>query len=121
MLKENRTKTVLFRLSESEHERLVRAAGDLTLSAYLRAVLLGNELQKVRMNKKPVKDYTQLSQALNLMMQSRLSPNINQIAKAVNCGMVIMPDEAIVTLEEAQAELSEIRHLLLTALGKKAA
>lgn len=116
-----KTKLIPFRVTESDYARLVDAAGDLTLSAYLRAVLLGNELHKVRVNKKPVKDYTQLSQALNLMMQSRLSPNINQIAKAVNCGMVMMPDEAIATLEEAQTELSEIRYLLLTALGKKAA
>ena len=121
MPNDTKTKTVLFRLSESEHERLLQAAGDLTLSAYLRSALLGHELQKVRVNKKPIKDYTQLSQALNLMMQSRLSPNINQIAKAVNCGMVMMPDEAITTLTETQSELTEIRQLLLTALGKKAA
>ncbi|MCY7297419.1 hypothetical protein [Alteromonas sp. a30] len=120
MPKDTKSKTVLFRLSQSDHERLLQAAGDLTLSAYLRSTLLEGEIKKIRTNKRPLKDQEQLSLALGKLMQSRLSPNINQIAKAVNCGMVIMPDEAIDTLNSAQSELTEIRNLLLSALGKKA-
>ena len=120
MPKDTKSKTVLFRLSQSDHERLLQAAGDLTLSAYLRSTLLESEIKKIRVNKRPLKDQEQLSLALGKLMQSRLSPNINQIAKAVNCGMVIMPDEAIDTLNSAQSELTEIRNLLLSALGKKA-
>lgn len=115
-----KTKTILFRVSECDYALLVQAAGQLTLSAYIRAILFNQELPKARAHKKPLKDQEQLSKALGLMMQSRLAPNLNQIAKAVNCGLVQMPDEAIETLCAAQHELHEIRTLLLGALGKKA-
>lgn len=116
----NKTKLIQLRITEADHARLLDAAGDMTLSAYMRAVIFDKELRKVRVNRKPLKDEQALSQALNLLMRSQIAPNLNQIAKAVHCGMVLMPDEAIEALTCAQQELSTTRTLLLKSLGKKA-
>lgn len=116
----NKTKLIQLRITELDYNRLIDAAGDMTLSAYLRAVIFNRELKKVRVNRKPLKDDQALTQVLNLLMRSNLSQNLNQIAKAAHCGMVLMPDEAIETLEAAKHDLTVTRMLLLEALGKKA-
>ena len=61
-----KTKTILFRVSECDYALLVQAAGQLTLSAYIRAILFNQELPKARAHKKPLKDQEQLSKALGM-------------------------------------------------------
>ena len=116
---QNKSRLIQLRITELDYDRLMDAAGDMTLSAYLRATIFNRDLKKVRANRKPLKNDQALTQVLNLLMRSNLSQNLNQIAKAVNCGMVLMPDEAIETLEVAKKELMLTRKLLLGALGKK--
>ena len=113
-----KTKTIIFRVNDEDYTRLLDAAGDMTLSAYMRAVLFDRSLKKVRTNRKPAKDQQALAQILSAVMRSNMPSNLNQIAKAVNCGLVAMPDEAIETLNHVLEELRDIRKMLLHALGK---
>ena len=120
MSKNNKTKHIPFRVSEDDYARLLAAAGDMPVSAYIRARLFDEDMKAARKNNKtPQAEQKILVSMLSELGKSRLSQNINQIAKAVNCGMVLMPDEAITVLADAQTEIKVLRTALLSALGKK--
>lgn len=120
MSKNNKTRYIPFRVSEDDYARLLAAAGDMSVSAYIRARLFDEDMKAARKkNKIPQAEQKILVALLSELGKSRLSQNINQIAKAVNCGMVLMPDEAITQLADAQTEIKALRTTLLSALGKK--
>lgn len=120
MSKTNKTRHIPFRVSEDDYARLVAAAGDMSVSAYIRARLFNEDMKTARKhNKMPQAEHKLLAELLSEFGKSHLSQNINQIAKAVNCGMVLMPDEAIADINETKAELRKLRATLLSALGKK--
>jgi len=83
-------------VSECDHAQLVQAADQLTLSASIRVILFNQD---------------QPNKALGLMMQSRLAPNLIQIAKAFHCGFVLMPDEAI-EAKQAATSLNQWHKLI---------
>lgn len=116
----NKTKYIPFRVSADDYARLMAAAGDMSVSAYIRARLFDEDMKAARKNNKvPQAEQKILAELLSELGKSHLSQNINQIAKAVNCGMVLMPDDAIADINAARAELHKLRTTLLSALGKK--
>ena len=70
-----------------------------------------------RRGKHPVKDHQALAQVLGLLGQSRLSSNLNQLARSANSGSLPVTPDTEAALISAAADVREIRRLLLDALN----
>lgn len=106
------------RLTFEERARLEAAANGVPLGAYIRAILFNEELPKVRRrNMNPVADHQALARVLASLGQSRLSSNLNQLARAVNTGTLPVHPEIEAELREACADIAQMRAILIEALG----
>lgn len=108
------------RLTFEERARLEREAAGMSLGAYIREKLFGSGAGSPRRTrgKFPVKDQAALAKALALLGGSRLSQNLNQLARAVNIGALPVTLETEADLREACRAVDEMRAELLRALGK---
>ena len=66
-------------------------------------------------------DHALLGQALALLGASRLSSNMNQIAKAAHMGALPVTPELNADLDAACAEIKVMRRVLMQALGRERA
>lgn len=108
------------RLTFEERAKLEEAANGVPLGAYIRAVLFDQALPKVRRRgTKPVTDHAELARLLALLGASRLSSNVNQLAKAVHSGSLPVTPDTEAELKQACTEIAEMRSLLVNALGLK--
>lgn len=106
------------RLTFEERAQLEEAANGVPLGAYIRAVLFGQDLQKVRRrNTNPIKDHAALAQVLGVLGQSRLAQNVNQMAKAVHAGALPVNPDTEADLDRACDDIRAMRHALIQALG----
>lgn len=105
------------RLSPEQRIQLEQDAGDTPLGAYILAKVFNGEAAPVRRGKRPVKDHQALAQALGKLGHSRLSSNLNQLAKAAHTGSLPVTPDTEAAIKEALAEIHEIRRLLLEALN----
>jgi len=106
------------RFTDTERALLEQQAGDLTLSAYVRLAVLGENAPKHRTRrKKTVQDYEALGQLLGTLGRSNLPNNLNQLTKAMHNGTLPLPDDIAVQLNQAAFEIAYMRHMLMTALG----
>ncbi len=107
------------RLTFEERARLELDAAGMSLGAYIRSKLFGDDVRPRRTRGKfPVKDKAALAKVLALLGASRLSQNINQLARAVNIGAFPVTPETDAELREACRAVTEMRDELLRALGK---
>lgn len=107
------------RLTFEERARLERDAAGMSLGAYIRSRLFGEDVPPRRMRGKfPVKDQAALAKVLAALGASRLSQNINQLARAVNIGVFPVTPETDAQLRDACRAVTEMRDELLRALGK---
>lgn len=107
------------RLTFEERQRLEAEAGDMPLGAFIRKRLLSDgAAQRKRKGNSPVKDKAALARVLGALGQSRLSSNLNQLAKAVNTGSLPVTPETEADLKAACREIAALRADLLRALGK---
>jgi hypothetical protein len=106
------------RLTFEQRAQLEQEAGDMSLGGYIQSRLFdsGNPAPR-RRSKNPVKDHKALAQALGLLGQSRISSNLNQLARSANTGSLPVTPETEAALMEAVAEIHEIRRLLIEALN----
>ena len=111
------SKPLSVRFTDSEKLRLAELAGKLPLSQYIRERALRGEGLPRAARQSPVKDAEPLGRLLGLLGQSRLSSNLNQLAKAANQGSLPVTQEVEEDLRKACAEIFEMRGLLLRALG----
>ena len=108
------------RLTFEERNKLLDAANGVPLGAYIKAVLFDGDLTKVRRrNMNPMHDDAALARVLAALGQSRISSNLNQLARAVNTGTLPVHPETEEELKEACAKIEAMRADLLQALGKK--
>ena len=107
------------RLSAEERTLLEQQAGNRPLGVYIREVLLGDKAHKRRQYRKPRVDDKKAAQLLAGLKSSRIAPNLNQIARAANCGNLDMSDEVREQLEQACAAVIAMRAALFIALGLK--
>lgn len=107
------------RLSAEERSWLEDQAGSRPLGAYIRARLLGDRSQKRRESRRPKADEQAIAQLLAGLKSSRLSPNVNQLAKAANCGSLDVSKEVEQQLEDACKAIMAMRAALFIALGLK--
>ena len=105
------------RLSAEERAELIRRAGSKPLGAYIRAQLLGNVTTPRRTRRQPGADQQTLAKLLAELGKSRLSSNLNQLAKAVNMGSLPVSPETEQSLVQACEDVRRMRHALLSALG----
>ena len=108
-----------FRLSEEERATLIQQAGNKPLGAYIRDRLLGDKAEKRRTFRKPKIDDKQIAQVLAELGASRLSSNLNQLAKSANMGTLDVSRNVEQELEDACAAILVMRDTLLMALGLK--
>lgn len=106
------------RLTFEERARLERDAAGMSLGAYIRGRLFGeNANPRKTRGKTPVKDHEALGRVLGALGGSRLSQNLNQLARAVNTGSLPVTPETERDLLEACAAVALIRADLMRALG----
>jgi hypothetical protein len=109
------------RLTFEERARLEHEATGMSLGAYIRLRLFGDDVapRKTR-GRQPVKDHEALGRVLGALGGSRLSQNLNQLAKAVNTGSLPVTPETERDLREACASVALLRADLIRALGASA-
>ncbi|WP_417433805.1 hypothetical protein [Kiloniella sp.] len=108
------------RLTFEERAQLEKDAEGTSLSAYIKWRLFdpGRPRPKKR-GKDPVKDHKILAALIAKLGKSRLSQNINQLAKAVHTGSLPVTPETEADLQKASKDIADIRLLLIEALGLK--
>ncbi len=112
------TKPFSIRLTDGEKRLLLERAGRLPLGTYIRDLILAADVQARRVRwHNPVADHEALARVLAGLGQSRLSSNLNQIAKAVNEGLLPFTPETEAELSEACSAVSAMRLEFMRALG----
>lgn len=107
------------RFTFEERARLDADRGSLPLSAHIREKLFGDDVTpRKRPGNSPLGDTEALGRVLGALGASRISSNLNQLAKAVNMGSLPVSPEVEAELMEACQEVQELRADLLRALGK---
>ena len=110
------------RFTFEERAQLDEAANGVPLGAYIRAVLFGEDLKRVRRRGvRPVEDQQELARVLAVLGASRLSQNLNQLAKACNIGALPVTPDTEAALVQACDDIADMRQALLKALGSKPA
>jgi hypothetical protein len=106
-------------LGDEERAQLKAAAGDLPLGTYIKGRLFEDLPAVPRQSKRPMVDRAALAKILGMLGQSRLSNNMNQIARASNKGILPLTPELIKDLNAACDEIKAMRGLLIDALGAR--
>ena len=107
------------RFTFEERARLDADRGPRALSTHIREKLFGDDTTpRKKPGNSPVGDAEALGRVLGALGASRLSSNLNQLAKAVNTGSLPVSPEVEAELMEACQEVQELRADLLRALGK---
>ncbi|TPW25838.1 plasmid mobilization protein [Pararhizobium mangrovi] len=111
---------VTIRFSSDDFERLQSLADGMTLSVYIRAKALGEELKRRKQRSSAsVADKAAVAEILGLLGESRIANNLNQLAYHANVGTLTIDDEARFQIDEAYRTIFGMRTLLLKALGQK--
>ena len=112
------TSPLVIRLTKEERARLEELAVGMTLSAFVRACVFGQEAKRrKRRRKHAVADKKAAAEALALLGQSRIANNLNQLAYHANIGTLEIGTSEREKIEEAYANVLAIRADLVTALG----
>lgn len=106
------------RLTDDEKRILLARAGSVPLATYVRDLILRNDSQASRRRtRNPVKDSEALARVLASLGQSRIANNLNQLARAVNIGVLPMASDAERDISEACEAVAAMRRDLIRALG----
>ena len=116
--KKKRPAPFSLRLNEEERAKLEAMAGRESLSSFIKARLFDSDVPIIkRRNLSPVHDQKLLGQVLGALGQSRLSQNMNQLAKAAHIGNLPLPEDVEKLLTVTCSEISEMRQMMMRALG----
>ena len=107
-------------MSAEERAYLDELAGSRPLGSYIREKLLGERAETRRTLRKPKIQETQYAALLAALGESRLSSNLNQLAKHANMGTLDTGEDIEAQLQEAYMAILEMRKALFMALGLKA-
>jgi preprotein translocase subunit SecD len=102
------------RLTFAEKAALRDLAGEMPLGAYIKAVLSDAIQNKKKIA--PRTDPEALGRVLGQLGKSKLSQNVNQLAKAVNVGALPVTPETESELRQACADIAAMRQELMRAL-----
>jgi len=115
--KEDARHHIGFRVTASEKQELLRLAGRKPLSRFIRDTLLQGVQRTRKAYRKPKRDDVLLCKVLAALGNSRLSSNLNQIAKAANRGALPVTEELSLDLQSACLDIRAMRMALMMALG----
>ena len=107
------------RMTPDEHKALKEAAGNLTVSAFARAKLLGNTTAKARTSRAPTPDKALLAQVLGMFGRSGLAGSLSTLAKAAHSGAMPVTEDVEKALLRACADVAAMKSMLMSALGIK--
>lgn len=112
--------SISIRVTPQERNHLDTLAAGRTLSDYGRECMLGKEAapRKIQ-HKNPIRDQELISRVLSMLGASRIASNLNQLAKAVNLGMLTLPPELESLLRKACLAVLQMRDMLMQSLGKR--
>lgn len=117
-IKKRRPAPFSLRLNDHERQQLEAQAGAMPLAAYIKSVVFSEEAPKYRRRRKPpVAEQQLLAEVLARLGQTRTASNLNQIAKHLNQGTLLLDEELEADLHHAVAEVAWIRATLIEALG----
>lgn len=106
------------RLTFEQRAQLEQDAGNMSLAGYIQSRLFDSENPAPRRrSNRPVKDHQALAQVLGKLGQSRLSANLNQLARSANSGSLPVTPDTEAALLAAASEIREIRLMLMKALN----
>lgn len=106
------------RLTRAQRRKLGEDAGAQTVGEYVRSCLFENRPPLKRtFRRRPVQDEKALTQVLGALGRSRLSSNLNQLAKAVHSGSLPVTPETEKAILEACSAVQTMSDELVKALG----
>ena len=105
------------RLSPEERAYLERKAGSRPLGTYIRARLLGEGAEPRKPVRAPSVDYALLGRVLGVLGESELARHLCLLAVAAEAGRVNLAEADRTALRDACAAVTEMRALLVKALG----
>lgn len=114
---DNYTVPFSMRLTRAQRRKLGEDAGAQTVGNYVRSRLFENPAPLKRTFRRPVQDEQALSQVLGALGRSRLSSNLNQLAKAAHSGSLLITPETEKAILEACLAVKDMSHQLVNALG----
>lgn len=114
--KKKREAPFSLRLTFEERAALQKMAGDMPLGAYIKAVLFDGAPHKLKRKPSAVTDPEALGRVLGALGKSRLSQNMNQLAKASNMGALPVTPETEDEIRQACADIAAMRSDLMRAL-----
>lgn len=92
----------------------------MPLASYIKSMVLDEDAPKYRKRQKPpVAEQQLLAEVLAKLGASRTANNLNQIAKGLNQGTLVIDEELEADLNTAIAEVTWMRVTLMRALGVK--
>lgn len=109
-------------MSEAERHHIAQLAEPLGLSApeLIRTVMLSEDVEKKLLTiKKHHFDKQGSAKILAALGKSRIANNLNQIAKAIANGTLILSPDVIAQINEAYATIMWMRSLLIRQQGIK--
>jgi hypothetical protein len=108
------------RFSDDERQKLEAQAGSMPLASYIKSVVFAAEAPKYRRRRKPpVAEQQLLAEVLARLGSTRTANNLNQIAKHLNQGTLVVDPDLEADLKRAVAEVAWMRTTLMKALGVK--
>jgi hypothetical protein len=107
---------ICLRLTPAEREQLVQDANGKPISAYIRSRLFADS-QRSRSIRAPQRDQRLLSQILALIGQLEMAASMRDLADAAQLGTVDVSPEMEIRLHKTCEQISQIRTLLIQALG----
>jgi len=108
------------RLTAVERARLETQAGDVKLGAYIKSLLFAEDAPKYRKRRRGMAlDEKKLAEVLACLGASRLSSNLNQLAKSANSGALYFDYDTKQAIKRACDDVGAMRVLLMRALGLK--
>ena len=119
--KKQRLSPLCLRFTFEERAALEQVSSGMSLSAYIRFRLFGDDVMPRRRmrNKPPIEDQQALARIFGMLGQSRISNNLKQLAKAVNMGVLVITPETEADIKEACRYVRHMRFMLMNALGLK--
>jgi hypothetical protein len=108
------------RFTKEEREQLEKMAQGIPLSKFIRTKIFdGNAAPRRTKGRYPIKDEKALSKLLGILGRSRISSNINQLARAANLGSMPVNMETQKKLDDACRAIFWMRQQLILSLGLK--
>lgn len=107
------------RLTDEEREELDKLAEGLPWGEYIRGVIFVEMKRPRRHPGKAIKDRKLLAKLLGMLGKSRISQNINQLAKASNSGSLPVTPDTKKALMDAARAVQSMRTMLIEAMGVK--